>query len=438
MLKLFRILLIILPIAYGVYVSWIKEDYPVIFPAEKVAITGYIDDYPEERISSNRYRLRIEKLNNTKVTETARILIVTSPYTKLSYGEEISLYGTIEMPEDFITDTGKTFDYDSYLKLSKVYGITRDPDIEKTSNFKGSRFINFLYKIRHKFSKNLDYRLPKTDASLSQGVLLGEKVGLNNNLRENLARTSTSHIIALSGYNITIVSEIIMKALNGVPIIGRTLVGAGGIIIFIALAGGGSSALRAGIMAGILLYARARGKTYNAVFALALAISILTALNPLALRYDMGFHLSILATFGLIAFQNPIAIFLIKKRLPKFFAEIAASTLAATIMTLPYIAYNMGIISVVGILANIIVVPLVPALMLFSFLTGIIPGILSILTVPFVFITHVISKIMLQTIDKLGSPSWAAIYVQHIYLILILAIYTAIFYAAFKALQKES
>ncbi len=435
MRQLFRIIIIVIPIIYGIYVSYFKTDVAIVFPESPIIVLGIIDDYKEERLSSNRYRIKIEEYNGAEVKETARFLLVTNPYTNYKYGQELELTGAVELPEDFITDTGKTFDYDSYLKLSNVYGIMSDPEIKIVQDFKGNYFKKILFNIREKFSNSLDNKLPQMQSSLAKGILLGEKSGITNSLRENLAKTSTSHIIALSGYNITIVSEIIIKLSQGLPIIARSLLGFFGIFIFIIMAGGGSSALRAGIMASVLLYSRSRGKKYDALYALFLATSILILITPLSLRYDMGFHLSILATFGLITYQNHILVFFIKKKLYKWLSEILASTLAASIMTMPYIAYNMGIISILGIFVNMLVVPLVPVLMLFSFLSGILPGILSI---PFTSLTNLVSTIILNSINKIGSISFAAVYTDKINLVSIIILYLILFYIAFKLVKKES
>jgi competence protein ComEC len=218
----------------------------------------------------------------------------------------------------------------------------------------------------------------------------------------------------------------------------RSVIGASGILLFLILAGGGSSAMRAGIMAGILIYSRSRGKTYNALWALTIATTVLIIISPLSLRYDVGFHLSVLATFGLIAFQRPISVFLIRKHLYKWFIEILSTTVSATIMTLPYIAYSMGIFSILGIIANIIVVPLLPPLMLFSFLVGILGNNILFLTKIFSFITNTLSNIILYTINYLGSISFAALYVEKIPLVLVSSIYIFLFYKGLRLLTKDS
>jgi len=399
-MRIFRILVIALPIIYGIYFCYFKKEDQILWPQESITIKGIIDDYPEKRISSNRYRIKISELNGIKVTDKSKILIITNPYTEYSYGNKVEITGAIENPKDFITDTGKTFDYDNYLKLSKIYGIAKDPRIKILEEFNGNRIKKFLFKIRENFSNNLNKNLNTNTSTLARGVLLGERTSIDNNLRDNLARTSTSHIIALSGYNITIVSEILMKVLNNFSIVIKSTIGILGIFLFIALAGGGSSAVRAGIMATVLIYARSRGFTYNALWALVIATNILIIINPLALRHDMGFHLSVLATFGLICFQAPINVWLIKHKINKFVSETISTTLAASIMSFPYIAYNMGIISILGIFVNTVVVPLIPPLMLFSFLTGITTGNFEFLAKIFGFITEKISEIILLTINK--------------------------------------
>ena len=429
-----RTSIIIILLIRSFYIGFLNAPDPIIFGSGQVFITGYIDDYKEERISTDRYRIKITEFNGVTVTEKSRLLVVVSPYEKdLEYGTYVNLTGTIENPKDFITDTGKSFDYDSYLALSNIYGIMRDPEIEIMDKKGGNSLMKTLFSIRKKFSTTLNNLLNEDSAILSRGVLLGEKSGITNDLRNNLAKTSTSHIIALSGYNITIVSEIIMQVTQGLSMVLRTVLGASGILLFVMLAGGGSSAIRAMIMAFILLYARNRGKSYNALWALTIAFTILTTISPRALRYDQGLHLSFLATFGLIVFQTYFASFFIRKHFVKWLANALASTISASIMTLPYIAYKMGIISITGILANVLIVPLLPFLMLFSFLTGIIGFMGNTVVIPFAYITNTISSFILFVINYLGELPFSAIYKEHISIIWILLVYGVILYFAVGA-----
>lgn len=436
-MKIFRILIVIIPIIYGIYFCYFKKEQKIFWPENELVIIGTIDDYPEKRDASNRYRIKIEQINKLPVTDGSRILIITNPYTEYKYGNQIQTTGLIENPKDFITDTGKTFDYDNYLKLSNVYGITKDPHIRVLQDFNGNKIKNVLFKIRHMFNQNLNMYLDTDTSTLARGILLGEKTSIDKTLRTNLARTSTSHIIALSGYNITIVSEILMKILHSFSLVIKSTIGIIGIFLFIILAGGGSSIMRAGIMATVLIYSRSRGQTYNALWALIVATNILIIINPLALRYDMGFHLSVLATFGLICFQAPINVWFIKHKIHKFFSEIFSTTLAASIMSFPYIAYNMGIVSLLGIFANIIVVPLIPPLMLSSFVVGITGEWLPFVTKIFSFITETISNIILTTINKIGDISYAAILVNQINLIFIILIYLFLFYIGIRRFSKN-
>ncbi len=431
----FRIIIVIIPIIYGMYFCFVKEEIEINFGDEEFTIIGVVDDYPEKRISSNRYRIKIKSINEINVNDNSRLLIVTEPYTEYHYGDELKITSTIEKPKDFITDSGKTFDYDNYLKLSKIYGIVREPTIEVLGINQANKIKSFLFKIRTGFANKINASLSYNSASLTRGILLGEKSDMTNEFRLNLSRSSTSHIIALSGYNMTIVSETIMKILSSFSILVRSLFGSLGILAFLVLAGGASSAVRASIMSLVLIYARARGLEYNNLYALFLATSLLILISPLSLRYDVGFHLSVLATFGLIAYQGTVAGYFVKKRFGKFLSETLSSTISASIMTLPYIAYSIGIISSLGIIANIIIVPMIPVLMLFGFVLGITPEFLRFIPA---FVTENISNLMIYIINKIGETTWSAYYVENFPLVIVLTIYVFLFYKGFKLLQKTS
>ena len=98
-----RISIIIILLIRCFYILIFNKPVSIIFPEDTVTVTGYISNYKEERISSNRYRLKILKYNDTEILDKSSILIVTDPYQQdLQYGNVIKITGSIENPKDFI------------------------------------------------------------------------------------------------------------------------------------------------------------------------------------------------------------------------------------------------------------------------------------------------------------------------------------------------
>lgn len=201
--------------------------------------------------------------------------------------------------------------------------------------------------------------IPEPDATIAVGSLLGGKSALPRDVYDAFIRSGTSHLLAVSGFNITLVAGALGVALR--PLGSR--VGAVGVLVtavaFSLVAGFGASVTRAAVMAsagtvGVLL-----GRPTAGLNALAAAIVVLLVLSPGAVG-DAGFLLSVSATTGLIAGAGPL-----ERRLlgPSWLREQLGATLAASLASLPVIAALFGRVSLVSPLANLVVAPLVPPLM---------------------------------------------------------------------------
>lgn len=130
--------------------------------------------------------------------------------------------------------------------------------------------------------------------------------------------------------------------------------------LFVLLVGTGSSVVRAGVMASIFLLARIFGRLSFSKLSLFLAVAILSAINPKMLLYDVGFQLSITATWGVIE-AGRLASW---QGWDGFWGRLLAPTAGAIIFTLPIISYYFGTLSLISPISNILVVPFVPLLML--------------------------------------------------------------------------
>lgn len=142
------------------------------------------------------------------------------------------------------------------------------------------------------------------------------------------------------------------------------------ILLFVLMTGANSTALRAGIMASLMIFARATGRNYDVARTMILAAVLMIFINPFVLVYDVSFQLSFIATIGVI-FYAP--------RFEKYFRwitpklglrDIVSVTTAVYIFVLPFILYKMGNLSIVALPANILILPLIPFTMLFGFLSG--------------------------------------------------------------------
>lgn len=213
--------------------------------------------------------------------------------------------------------------------------------------------------------------LPVPMASLASGILLGVKGQTPQDFYQALVNTGTLHIIAASGFNVTIVSAVIMSV--AMTMVGRGVsigIGVVGIIAYVLIAGSSTSVVRAGIMGSLTLMAYYLGRPTEARRLLWVTGAIMLLHNPLML-FDVGFELSFSATLGLLYLGKWIErggdkIFdylRFQSGIKSFLSEYLYPTLAATMATLPVIMYHFGRISLISPLVNMLVLPLVPIVM---------------------------------------------------------------------------
>ncbi|MGE5540791.1 MAG: ComEC/Rec2 family competence protein [Bacillota bacterium] len=333
---------------------------------QKVALEGVVVADPDIRESSTRITVRVGYHNSQ-----TDVLAVVDRYTSVTYGERVRIEGTLERPEPFDTNGGRIFRYDRFLAKDGVFLMMSPARIEILAPARGVgvRMAALLYETKHLFIRGLENALPEPESSLASGIIVGGKQGLGSKLLDVFTTSGLLPVIVLSGYNVMIVAESVLSGLSFLP--RHFALGMAGMIVtlFVAAAGGGASAIRAGVMAGLALYARASGRTYSALRALAFVLVLMLLLNPLSLAYDPGFQFSFMATLGLILASSPIETQL--TRVPwKWLREIIASTLAAQLFVLPLLLYQSGNLSFVSIPANILVLPVIPLAMLLSFIAG--------------------------------------------------------------------
>lgn len=297
-------------------------------------------------------------------TDLGRILVVSRIYPQYKYGDQLEVNGKVEEPENYAG-----FDVKKYLAKDKIYSQMVFPEIKKINEVGGSRILGILFSIREKFERELKNVLPEPHASLADGMLLGREGVLPAGILEAFRKTSTIHILVLSGYNITIVGNAILAFFGFLlPSIYAWGISIFGILIFTLMTGAEPAAVRAAIMALIGLLALRVGRKNLSLLSLLWAAFFMILWNPMYLRFDRGFQLSFMATLGLIL----LAGFFQKKFwfLPKFLGirETAAASASAQLFVLPLLISWGNAVSIFSLPANILVVTAVPAVMLFGFL----------------------------------------------------------------------
>ncbi len=212
--------------------------------------------------------------------------------------------------------------------------------------------------------------LPEPQASLGLGFLVGVRTALPQDFSDKLALVGLTHIIAVSGYNLTILVQVVRKLFEKRSAYQSVLFSGILIVLFLLMTGLSPSIMRAAIITGFSLVAWYYGRTIAPLLLILIGAAITGIINPLYIWGDAGWYLSFLAFGGVLILAPLIIDKLYKEKKPNFLISILIETLAAIIMTAPYIAWLFGRISLIAPVANVIVGPLIPLTMLLVFIVG--------------------------------------------------------------------
>jgi len=394
---------------------------------QKVSLTGVIVDEPDNRENNMKLLVRTNIEGNE-----VKILVTVNLGEDFKYGDSIQFSGKLSKPENFTTDTGKEFDYINYLRKDGILYSMSYGNVEVVSRGGGSVIKRHLFAFKGKFLEKISYAIPSPESLLMGGLILGERSAFDAETRQKFIDTGTIHIIALSGYNVTIVAEWIMKAFAFLPRNFGFGFGILGILLFVIMSGGASTAVRAGMMAVLALVARATGRTYDVGRALILAGVGMVVFNPFVLVYDVSFQLSFIAT---------VAVIYLAPKLEKYFLwvterfgvrDVISVTFSAYIFVLPFILYKMGNLSLVALPANVLVLPFIPFTMMLGFLTGFVGFLSYTLAVPVGYLSYFLLHYELWIIDVFSRFSFASFAIPNFPLWLAVLIYAYFVYRLFS------
>lgn len=355
----------------------------------EVTVNGYIDDEPVNNGNNQKIILRAKEIiaGDKKVLVNDRILITTSNFPKFNYGDAISVKGALQKPQNF-----GEFDYITYLKKENIritmfYPTVRGEELktgrEKLDlGFREELKINLYKKIfllKNKFESAVNKSVSEPNASFINGILLGSRQNIPDSLKEAFNKTGTTHILAISGYNIMI---IVWAVLAGLIWFFRRRtafwISVVVIILFVILTGASASVVRAAIMGLLVSFAGGYGRLYDTKNSIILAGAVMVWVNPFVLVFDVGFQLSFVAVLGLIYIFPRVNEKL--RKIPKLgnVKELFLMTLSAQVAVSPLLIYYFGNFSLISLPTNVMILPFIPAAMLLGFASGLTGMILPI------------------------------------------------------------
>lgn len=259
--------------------------------------------------------------------------------------------------------------------------------------------------------------MPPREAELARGFVLGEDERIDEATKEDFRRSGLSHLLAVSGQNVTLLALLAMPVLGllGIPLRERLLWVLGLIAVYVPVAGAGPSIQRAAVMGALGVLAVLGGRRASRFYALALAAVVTLAVDP-AVAGDIGWQLSFAAVLGILLLATPVRRGILKRLgdgpWRQALAEGLAMTIAATLATAPLIAFHFETLSTTTLVANVLAMPAVaPAMWLgmCSAALAQVPGLpLSALN----GLNALLLAYVAQVASWCAAPDWAELHVR--------------------------
>lgn len=369
---------ILLLIALAGYWRW-QTAQPVSRPGDlsyynetgSLLIEGFVSSDPVRRETRQQVALTAETITTSGETVPVRgaVLITTALYPHYSYGQRLAVTGKLETPAIL-----EGFDYREYLASQGIGSTMRGAEIQGLPGYGGSRFLRTLSRVRSLLCQRIEQILPHPEAGLLQGILLGLDHTLPEDLAEAFRMAGLTHIIVISGYNVSILLQ--AWFVTSTRLIHRWVSLAAGLLVllaFVLLVGPSPPVVRAAIMGAMYVLALLAGRRQWAPASLALSALLMVAVNPLLL-HSISFQLSIASTMALILLQPRLAATLdgliqgttadSPPPVRQIIGETLLTTCAAQMFTLPIIWAHFQRISLLALLANLLVLPLQPLILI--------------------------------------------------------------------------
>lgn len=364
---------------------------------------GWIVEDPDVRPTITRLVIAVDSIDGSPAQGRA-LVTEYGGYPPHRYGDEVTVTGTLRLPEVI-----EGFDYPHYLELSGVRALMSRGIVKpattgavRPSGTRTFRMFGLLYDLRRSIEDRIGLIIPEPHASLLAGLVTGSRRGLPDHLSEDFRTSGITHIIAVSGYNITIILTLMSSALFWLPRKKRFWPLVVMVTAFTIFVGAGAPVVRAAIMGILGLIAlQAERVTVPRITILWTAFFMLMW-NPMQLWYDASFQLSFLAVIGITEF-GPFLKKVLRK-VPETFAirESLVATIAAQAGTLPVSILLFRQFSLVSPFVNVLVAPLVPL----GMLLGTISLLLSYLWMPLSLLSGYVTWAILEAIiliAKIGA-----------------------------------
>lgn len=316
---------------------------------QKITLVGQASD---DAVYGKKYQLEFT-LNNAHVIAPVRADIVGG-LTVRGFGEPVVYRGdTVQVSGKLRPALGNNVGSVSFANLQV---LRRD-----------NSWVNDL---RRRFAAGMQSALPEPLASFSLGLLIGQRSTLPDDVNDQLRAVGLTHIIAVSGYNLTVIVMACRKLFANRSKFQATASCLALMALFLLMTGFSPPIVRASVISVLGLWAWYYGRELQAFVLLMVGGAITVIANPLYLWGNISWYLSFLSFFGVLIIGPLLTRRIYKAREPGLLGSIVVETLCASVMVIPYVLYVFGQTSLVSLPANVLVVPLIPIAMVLGMVAG--------------------------------------------------------------------
>ncbi len=356
--------------------------------ADSVTVQGEVIGDPQEHTDKVVFDVKVEKIEKKILDKKTyiRVNLFSVQDDYLHYADKVKIKGRLYIPPE--STVPGTFDYKKYLsqkRISALVSVYDKNNIEITGKADVNIFIRASLSIRHKIQYIIDKTIPYPQSALMTGIILGNREALPSGIEKMFADAGVMHILAVSGLHVGILVLIFywffrrLRFSTQMTAFLTIIV----VLVYVGVTGGRASVLRAAIMAIIGLWGKIIYRDKDLYASIALAALIILCIDPGNL-FDIGFQLSFCATLGIIyLFKKIQAVMRRIEIIPRWLVDIIAVSAAAQFEVYPFLAYYFNKISLIALLTNIFIMPLV-TIVLVAGILGVFCGYVSISIASFI------------------------------------------------------
>jgi competence protein ComEC len=377
-------------------------------PSSQIRVSGTVDGEVEQRLGGQR--IVLDDVALADKSRSGRILVWAPLYPEINYGDELVFNCKVEAPEPF-----EGFAYDRFLESQGILALCYRPEYIDVRSSESFSLIGSILSFKQASIDRLGLIVPEPHASFLSGLIFGGSSSLSHEMKEDFSSTGTSHILAASGFNVSLFSLVFLGWILSTRL-GRKkglILSTILIVVYVIIAGATPAVVRAGLMGGVVVLAHGVNRKSSLLNVMLATAALMLLINPLILMADVGFQLSFAATAAVLGLTKPLEKYL--QFIPKTFElrTSFAASLSAIIITLPILLWHFGQLSIIAPLANLLVLPLV----VYAMGITIIALVISVVFVPLgtivAFPAWALSFVMLWLISVLGSISFATLELAH-------------------------